>query len=419
MLLRPHALRPTLSLNALGPRVSNSPAMRYVGFSILAFLASTHLSRLRAADMSQYPDRLNTFGFSLVEKLATPGQQNLLVSPASIEIALGMIYAGATGGTAEALSRVLGLDISSREMALKDLANLRETLQNPGQGVTLKVANAAWIDHSVHLNQAFAGELAETFHTKLETVPFDDSTTISRINEWVSKTTAGKIDRFLENPPSPPMFLANAVYFHAPWSSPFPKESTKEQPFYPANGSSSKVQMMQQKGLFRYGKGPGYEVVALPYADNRFAMYCFLPDKGVDPVLDELKKSAWSDFSRTLRATEGTVALPKFKFEYAATLNRPLTDLGLGIAFDGKRAQFDRMIDGPERLFIGGVLHKTFVEVDEQGTTAAAATGIQMRATAVMRPTEEFNLVFNRPFVTAIADGTTGTVLFLGIVGKP
>jgi serine protease inhibitor len=393
--------------------------MRYVGFSILALLASLHLSPLRAADMSQFPDRLNTFGFSLAQRLVTPGQQNLLISPASIEIALGMTYAGATGETAEALSRVLGLDTSSREVALKDLANLRETLQNPGQGVTLKVANAAWIDHSVHLNQAFATDLAETFQTKLETVRFDDSTTISRINEWVSKATAGKISRFLENPPSPPMFLANAVYFHAPWSSPFPKQSTKEQPFYPADGSVSKVQMMEQKGLFRYGKGPGYEVVALPYADNRFAMYCFLPDKGVDPVLEEVKKSAWSDFSRTLRATQGSVALPKFKFEFGATLNRPLSDLGLGIAFDGERAQFNRMIDGPQRLFIGGVLHKTFVEVDEQGTTAAAVTGIQMRATAVMRPTEEFNLVFNRPFVAAIADGTTGAILFLGIIGKP
>jgi serine protease inhibitor len=393
--------------------------MRYIGFAFLALTASIHISPLRAADMSQFPDRMNTFGFSLVQRLATPGQQNLLISPASIEIALGMTYAGATGETAEALSRVLSLDASSREAALKDLANLRETLQNPGQGITLKVANAAWIDHSVHLNQAFASDLAETFHTKLETVRFDDPTTISHINDWVSKATAGKISRFLENPPSPPMFLANAVYFHALWSSPFLKQSTREEPFYPSDGSASKVQMMQQKGLFRYGKGPGYEVVALPYADNRFAMYCFLPDKGVGPVLEEFKKSAWSDFSRTLRATEGSVALPKFKFEYGANLNRPLTDLGLGIAFDGERAQFSRMIDGPQRLFIGGVLHKTFMDVDEQGTTAAAVTGTQMRPTAVMRPTEEFNLVFNRPFVAAIADGTTGAILFLGIIGKP
>ena len=113
------------------------------------------------------------------------------------------------------------------------------------------------------------------------------------------------------------------------------------------------------------------------------------------------------------------MSLPKFKFEYGATLNQALSDLGLGIAFDARRAQFTRMVEGPGRLYIGGVLHKTFLEVDEEGSTAAAVTGIQMRSTAVMRPNEEFNLVFNRPFVTAIADATSGTILFLGMIGQP
>src|SRR6202030_745833 len=111
-----------------------------------------------------------------VQQLESSGQRNLLISPASIEIALGMVYAGATGETAEAMSRVLGIDNSSREGALKELADLRKTLEDPGKGVTLKVANAAWIDDSVHLNQKFASDLAETFKTKLENVHLDDST---------------------------------------------------------------------------------------------------------------------------------------------------------------------------------------------------------------------------------------------------
>jgi len=393
--------------------------MRCVGFSILALIVSLHVSPIRAADMSHFPDRLNTFGFSLVQRLETSGQRNLLISPASIEIALGMAYAGATGETAEAMSRVLGIDRSSREAALKEFAGLRATLESPGQGVTLKVANAAWIDDSVRLNHTFSADLAETFKTKLAVVRFDDPTTISRINDWVSDATEGKISRLLENPPSPPMFLANAVYFHAPWNSPFPKGRTQEQPFYPADGSKLTVEMMQQKGSFAYAKGPGYAVVALPYVDNRFAMYCFLPDQGLDAVIELLKKSSWSDFARTLRPTEGSVALPRFKFEYGATLNQSLSELGMGIAFDSRRAEFNRMIDGPSRLYIGGVLHKTFVEVDEEGTTAAAVTSIQMKSLAMMRPREEFNLVFNRPFVAAIADGTSGAILFLGIIGAP
>lgn len=396
--------------------------MRYTAFSVFVLIACLHVPLVRAADKSNFSDRLNTFGFDLVQRLETSGQRNLLISPSSIEIALGMIYAGATGETAEAVSRVLGLDSTSRGAALKELADLRATLENPGQGVTLKVANAAWIDDSVHLNQKFASDLAETFQAKLETVHFNDSATTSRINDWASRATDGKIGRLLENPPSPPMFLANAVYFHALWNSPFQKQLTQEQPFHMAGGSSRSVQMMRQHGLFRYARGPGYAVVALPYVENRFAMYCFLPDEGatgVKAVLEELKKSPWSDLSRTLRPTEGSVALPRFKFEYGTPLNQSLSELGMGIAFDGRRAQFTRMIDGPGRLYIGGVLHKTFVEVDEAGTTAAAVTSIQMKATAILRPENEFDLVFNRPFTAAIVDEKSGAILFIGIIGEP
>ena len=374
---------------------------------------------VQAADKSNFPDRANTFGFNLLEKLETREPRNLLISPASIEIALGMAYAGATGETAEAMSRALGIDSSSREAALSELAGLRAMLENPGQDITLKLANATWIDNSVHLNERFSADLAETFKTKLESARFNDPTTISRINEWVSSATEGKINRLLENPPSPPMFLANAVYFHASWKSPFPKQLTREQPFYPGDGSNWAVQMMKQRARFRYAKGQEYAVVALPYVDDRFAMYCFLPDKGVAPLVEELKKPSWSDLSRTLRPTEGSVTLPKFKFEYGTGLKKGLTELGLGIAFDAHRAEFTRMIDGPRSLYIGGVVHKTFLEVNEEGSTAAAVTGIQMQATAIMRPNEEFNLVFDRPFVAARADEKSGIILFLGIIGEP
>jgi serine protease inhibitor len=393
--------------------------MRCAGFSVLALLAILHNSPIKAADMSNFPDRLNTFGFSLVQKLETPGQRNLLVSPVSIELALGMVYAGATGETAEAMSRVLGFDSSSREAALNQLAGVQGALENPGQGVTLKVANAAWIDDSIRLNKKFSADLAETFKSKLETIRFDDPTTISRINDWVSNATETKISRLLENPPSPPMFLANAVYFHALWYSPFRKELTQREPFYPGDGGNLTVDMMRQEGSFRYQKSPGYAAVALPYVDNRFAMYCFLPDEGVDALVEQLTKSSWSELIRTFRPADGSVALPKFKVQYGVDLNHSLGQLGLGIAFDANRAQFTRMIDGPRRLYIAGVFHKTFLEVDEEGSTAAAVTGIQMKATAMMRPSEKFNLIFNRPFVAAIVDGQSGTILFLGIIGKP
>jgi serine protease inhibitor len=372
-----------------------------------------------AADMGKFPDRLNRFGFNLVQSLQTPEQRNLLISPASIEIALGMAFAGATGETADAMSQTLGFDGGSREAALQDLAALQTTLERPEQGVTLKVANALWIDKSIQLNHEFSTDLANTFRSKVESLRFADPGTIARINEWVSDATEGKIGRLLEVPPSPPMFIANAVYFHASWRFPFQKQANQEQPFHLADGSTSKVIMMRQSGSFRYAKAPGYEVVALSYSGHRFAMYCFLPETGAEEVVARLTKLSWSELSGGLRLAQGSVALPKFKIEYGRTLNQALSKLGMGIAFNGQRAQFTRMINDSLRLFIGAVLHKTYLEVNEEGSTAAAATGVQMSAAAIMHAREEFNLVFDRPFLTAIADEESGTILFLGTIGDP
>jgi serine protease inhibitor len=281
------------------------------------------------------------------------------------------------------------------------------------------VANSVWIDQSVRLNESFSSDLAKTFKTTFESLRFSDPATLARINEWVSRETEGKIIRLLEIPPSPPMFLADAVYFHASWANPFQKQADREQPFHLADGSTSKVKMMRQNGSFQYAKTPGYEVVALPYVGSRFVMYCFLPDQSVDALVTQLRKSSWSELSAVLHPIQGSVALPKFKVDYGVTLNQALSKLGMGIAFDGDRAQFARMIDAPRRLFIGSVLHKTLLEVDEEGSTAAAATGTEMRATAIMLPREDFNLVFDRPFLLAITDQESGTILFLGIIGDP
>jgi serine protease inhibitor len=159
--------------------------------------------------------------------------------------------------------------------------------------------------------------------------------------------------------------------------------------------------------------------VALPYAGTRFAMYCFLPDKSVSDLVMELQKTPWSTLSGSLRPAEGSVTLPKFKLEYGATLNQALAQLGFGIAFDSTRADFQRITDNQPRLYIGDVLHKALLEVDEEGSTAAAVTGISMRATAIIQPKETFNLVFDHPFVAAIVDTKTGVILFLATITAP
>jgi serine protease inhibitor len=407
-------------LNALKRWLSKQPPMRIAGFAALVLNGFLLISPVGATDMSNPAARFNNFGFNLVQSLETPEKRNLLISPASIEIAIGMAYAGATGETAEAIGHTLGVDSGSREAALQDLAALQKTLEEPEQDTTLKVANAVWVDKPIQLKDEYSLDLAKTFQTKLESLPFTDPGTITRINEWVSQATEGKISRLLEGPPSPPMFLANAVYFRASWRSPFQSRATSDQLFHLADGSTSKVRMMRQNGSFRYAKTPGYEVVALPYRGDRFAMYCFLPDRGVGELVTKtLAGTSWSALSGTLNLTQGSVALPKFTIEYGESLNRALSKLGMGIAFDPQRAQFGRMIGDSHQLFIGAVFHKSFLEVDEEGSTAAAATSVQMAATAILRPRIDFNLVFDRPFLAAIVDEKSGAILFLAIIGDP
>jgi serine protease inhibitor len=393
--------------------------MSYAGFLVFLWITCIQLSAFGSVEMDKLSDRAGAFGFRLIQNLEVPERPNLLISPVSVQIGLGMAYAGATGETAGAMSRVLGVSTLSRESALEDFSALQAALEAPNEGIKLKAANAVWVDFSVPLNEEFSSEVAKIFKAKFERLRFSDPESTRRINEWVSDKTEGKISRLLDAPPSPPMFLADAVYFHAPWANPFPKQADREQPFHLADGSTSEVTMMHQNGRFQYAKISEYQVVFLPYAGNRFGMYCFLPDRGPDALVAKLRASAWSELATSLRASQGSVALPKFTVQYDATLNQALIKLGMGIAFDGQRAQFTKMVNAPDRVFIGAVLHKTFLEVNEEGSTAAAATGVQMRTTAIIPSREEFNLVFDRPFLVVIADRESGTILFLGIIGDP
>jgi serpin B len=393
--------------------------MRQVVPTILAAVMNLITAQFLSASTADFREGVNTLGFNLCELLDPGAQRDLLLSPASIEFALGMAYTGASAETATAMSRALGLDAVSREEGLTQLADLQSALSSPGTGVTLKLANAGWVDQSVHLNSSFTDELAREFHTAVRSINFSDPSTIAEINRWVSDATEGKISRLLEKPPPPPLFLANAIYFHAQWNSPFDKKLTRQQPFLPAHGPSIDVSMMRTAGTFPYATGKDFAVVALPYRDKRFAMYCFLPKGSLAALIQELKKTAWTEVTASLRPSDGSVALPKFKLEYGAPLKEALVKLGLGIAFDRNRADFSRMTDEPQGFYISDVLHKAYLEIDEEGSTAAAVTGIQIRATAIFSPKESFNLVFDHPFLVAITDTKTGVVLFLGIIAEP
>ena len=217
------------------------------------------------------------------------------------------------------------------------------------------------------------------------------------------------------------MFLINAIYFKGRWAKPFDPRRSREMPFTLSGGRQKQHPMMAQTGKFDYYAIQGFQAISLPYGAGRASMYIFLPEQrsSLRAFRRELSHKSWDVWLRHFRPAEGTIVLPRFKLAYEATLNDALKALGMGIAFDQRRADFSGMIaDGKPSANIDEVKHKTFVEVNEEGTEAAAVTSIGMIRTT-MAPQRNFSMIVDRPFFCAIRDNQTGALLFMGAIIDP
>ncbi len=239
------------------------------------------------------------------------------------------------------------------------------------------------------------------------------------INAWVDQHTNHKITQIVTAREVAGMeaALINAVYFKGLWQTPFDAKLTTEKPFHPAHGNPQTCKMMRTNGKFGYYQTPNFQMVSLPYAGNRLDMLLLLPSPGasLNRIVSEATPENWQKWTTSLFVQPGTVELPRFRAEYGTELNEPLTTLGMGAAFDAT-ANFSGMSRHP--LFISKVIHKTFVEVNEQGTEAAAATAVIMSRSLAMPVHPPFHLVFDRPFLYAIRDRQTGALLFVGVMAK-
>ena len=366
--------------------------------------------------------RANTaFAFDLFHALKQEGAgENLFISPASVSLALAMTYNGADGETAAAMANVLGL----QEMTLAEIntafADLRTILENPDPKVQLAIANSLWARQGKEFYEDFLQRNRDYYDAEVATLDFDLPDAAETINRWVEQQTNGKIKDLIEPPihPLTVLFLINAIYFKADWADPFDPQQTREIPFNLPDGSSKQHPVMFREGEFQALVGDGFQAVSLPYGKNgRIGMYIFLPDHSLtlDSFYQNLTSAQWSAWLEQFRETEGYVGLPRFKFEYEASLNDVLKALGMEIAFAAGRADFSGMKQVPPQLFIAEVKHKTFIEVNEKGTEAAAATSVEIRDESA----PAFNMVIDRPFFFSIVDNKTGSILFMGSVTDP
>lgn len=371
------------------------------------------LETIEDPDVSSVASANTRFGFKLLQDLRErdPGG-NIFISPLSISIALTMTYNGAVGETERAMAEVLEIDALDLSTINNSNKTLRNSLENPDPKVEISIANSIWSRQGVEFNPDFLERNRVFFGAEIASLDFSSPQTTETINQWVDTNTNGKIKKIVERiNPQTLLFLINAIYFKGNWQDEFDKSQTRQGTFHLPDGSEKRVQMMRREGKYLYFRGENFEAISLPYGDGRLGMYIFLPNRNsnLNKFLRDLNAENWEGWISQFQDRRREIMLPRFKLEYGVSLNDTLESLGMEIAFDSG-ADFSNM--GPS-LFISEVTHKTFVEVNEEGTEAAAVTGI----VGVTSVPSVFRV--DRPFFFAIYDAETETILFMGTVTEP
>ena len=367
----------------------------------------------------------NAFGFKLFSELfGQKPEENIFMSPTSIAMALSMAYNGAAGKTKAAMAKVLGIEgIKLSDVGMANAA-LLAALRTADPKVQLEIANSLWVRKGLGLSPKFVETNTEYYEAKVTELDFADPEAPDIINGWVKEKTRDKIDRIAGTiNPDDVLFLINAVYFKGSWAEEFDTALTQKRDFHLSGGSTIKHPMMSQSGDYKYYSAEGFQVVNLPYGEERISMMVFLPaeESNLAAFVGKLNSENWNRWLDSMKVIKGDIVIPKFKLEYEKTLNDVLSELDMKIAFDPAQADFSKMVLNPEKnpLFISQVKHKSFVEVNEEGTEAAAVTSVVMTLSAAPQPEERFSMIVDRPFFFAIQDNETRAVLFTGAVSNP
>jgi serpin B len=388
-------------------------------------------------DAAELVEGNSAFALDLYAELRQVAGGNLLFSPYSVSQALAMTYAGAGGDTAAQMAETLAFTLPQTALyesfgALNADLIARGTVgDDPENGVTaraLRIANAMWGEQTYPFDPKYTAGLEQDYGTGLQVTDFinDPEAATEEINSWVAGQTENRIQNIV--PPDAisaltRLVLANAIYFYGGWEETFETSDTSEDDFFLLDGATVTAPFMFQQEFLPYARGDGFQVIELPYQGSDFTFTVILPDDGQFKSVEAGLDAATLDAAiEQLASTEVQLYLPKFEFEFGASLAQTLQSMGMTDAFDPQRANFTGMVDEtpPEPLYLGDVLHKAFISVDENGTEAAAATVVIGAAGAAPgEPTEPLEVRIDRPFLFAIRDAQTGTLLFLGRVMDP
>jgi serine protease inhibitor len=365
------------------------------------------------------------FAFDLLKELvAEDVDKNIFISPLSVSIALAMTYNGAEGSTKDAMAKTLNFGNIALEEINREYSNLMESLKNVDQAVKLLIGNSVWIKQEFEpiVKPSFLERVGTSYDGETFSRDFGNQQTVSDINGWVDQRTEGKIKQIVQQlSPELVMLLINAIYFKGEWITRFDEAKTHPEDFFLPGGNIVNVDMMYTQGNFSYCSWDNCQVARLPYGRDKIAMYVFLPDSGIslDSFIASLNRTAEDNYVSRLRPVANLIVeLPKFNVEYGTKrLNDALEKLGMGIAFNPDEANFTGIAPTTlGNLYVSYVDHKAIVEVNEEGTEAAAVTQVGIENTSVgSNP----SFVVDRPFFFEIRDDRSGSILFMGKIYNP
>ena len=364
----------------------------------------------------------NAFGLELFQKIREESdEENLMISPLSVSVALAMAYNGADGETKTEMEEVMKLNGLTTEEINASYKMLMNALQSLDEDVVFEIANAIFYADGFSVKQDFLSINEDVYDAEVNKLNFNSPAAVETINDWVAEKTNEKITKIIEQlSPLDRMVLLNAIYFYGTWTNEFDEEGTHDLPFKKTNGTNLEVPMMSKLEKLPYTSNNLFKAIKMPYGNGQYNMVVFLPVSGNNSqdIIDEFSSSNWKNWMESFEMTDRVkITMPRFKYAYETKLKEVLKIMGMQKAFDENSANFSGITD--DDLYISQAIHKSYIDVNETGTEAAAVTGLVFTTTSVGNEPPVVPFFVDRPFVYAITENDTDAILFIGEVNHP
>jgi len=362
----------------------------------------------------------NSFAFDVFSRISESKgtAKNIIISPLSVSYALSMTLNGAAGTTREAMLEALKVSGITPDQINSSYNDLTDALLSVDKRVIMKIANSVWTEDRITPEQSFIDILKDYYSAESKEFSISDPNAPGKINKWIEESTNGLIKNMVDKlEDNTVMLIINAIYFKGKWKLQFDDKDTQQLPFHKEDGNSADVPTMRIKDDFRVYDGEGFMLAEFPYGQGNFVMDIVLPDQenSISGVLGSMTGTDFAKWIQQSGTRKADVYLPRFKYGFKIKLKEILSDMGMGIAFTGF-ADFSNITTEAD-LLINDVTHQAFIETNEEGTEAAAATIVDIGLTSM--PLEPLVFKADHPFIYIIRETTTSTIIFMGTVADP